>query len=1296
MVTKQELYRRSTNNGISGTIQRKSQRFQEKKAEETQEKVNQYLEKLNQGEIKNVNQVPQDIRQYFNFNEIINKTISEINPELQAAEQEAKKLQEQYDQRIKKIRDWYVDIRERISGREDRDSLREEYEERKIDLRKELKPKIEYFQEKTKRLKEQLEKVDKGELLSAEGIKNYAESYAKYEQQKEEVQWKNEQIKLRNKKVKERQEKLEEQFSKDRQERMLEIARYEQKTGVRLNLGDNLEILGVKSIRDNGKILSPVQFKEKYGVSAEEAIGISSKVKPQELEKEKKDDLFFGVFPKATVPDFIKPFKENYELEIKRYKDFGYKPNEAKILAEESIKQGGMSFTPDYAKRIIAEDKIEKFKKEKNKEISNAIREVVGGKEAYKFNTLRETLDSLNYAVTSILDRVSYYASEKEYRRALEQKDKLKKAINKANKDLIQVGYGQYIKPTQEALDEANSKLDDLERRLSLGLSTPSAQIKTIGLDIASDFIIPGKAAFDITLIANEIIPDAESIKIFSKDINQLGIKTALKNKYVQLKESIENFFTNKEQLKEIKEIKKENTKLIKETKDLISKNEVDKETGRTFIKNLEEENKNLDSYEKTLSENALLTIGTVGFLALSAGAGFARRLKAKKLNLDFDEAKRVVDDLNSQERTPLRRTEKYATNTLTDLKKIDFVDKRILNEQVPKLKGLDLEDIKKADITIQSSKYPGRKFVKETPVQIKLKNLLTDKSTRRLPDTKNFRIKSYTIGSKPDYWINNVNVALTLADGRIISFSVISKSIKPIKNFKKLSNLIKYGTNKKIVIGQTLGESEVLGAIQYRTRAGKLTPEDYFLGKRISEKDVGIKRKSKIINDLIKDRNKISRMSPEEIRKLEKRTGMSIEEIQRIISENLTPEQYWRTGEPVAFSRDRIRATSKQEDITKIYDTGAVGYSRIRGTGYKDIVQNDLKLDTSRFNFVTQNLINNLSDIPKNKLTKSQRIVLKIADDVKDASKKGKDIVRVDSKTVKQLAPRDLLQIQSSIASIVLPKVKFQKISKNAKASINKINSQVKILNKTVSSITNKLNRINSQVSLASWEGISQSQKENTINELNSQQKEVSSSLSELNKLNSELKTNLDTLTETKQVITEATQTEQINDLIQTTSNISEQVSGLNFYINNLKTSISTSINRLRNFRIIPKKPKSEEKKKTTTTGIGFYDVFVRKKGKDIKIGEKRTKKEAKSFLETNLDETLRASGFLEKGGKKVIPKSLGADFRRSKKDPWRIIEKRSKRLSSSSEISKIQKAKKSALKKPKKRKSAEDYWFK
>lgn len=87
-----------------------------------------------------------------------------------------------------------------------------------------------------------------------------------------------------------------------------------------------------------------------------------------------------------------------------------------------------------------------------------------------------------------------------------------------------------------------------------------------------------------------------------------------------------------------------------------------------------------------------------------------------------------------------------------------------------------------------------------------------------------------------------------------------------------------------------------------------------------------------------------------------------------------------------------------------------------------------------------------------------------------------------------------------------------------------------------------------------------------------------------------------------------------------------------------------------------------------------GRFVIVVKRYGVDSVIGEAATLAEAKQILSYNLKSTLGASGFISSGGRKQDVSGLwGNMFTRAKKDPFRLVQRRGKRLSSRSEVGEI-----------------------
>jgi hypothetical protein len=110
-----------------------------------------------------------------------------------------------------------------------------------------------------------------------------------------------------------------------------------------------------------------------------------------------------------------------------------------------------------------------------------------------------------------------------------------------------------------------------------------------------------------------------------------------------------------------------------------------------------------------------------------------------------------------------------------------------------------------------------------------------------------------------------------------------------------------------------------------------------------------------------------------------------------------------------------------------------------------------------------------------------------------------------------------------------------------------------------------------------------------------------------------------------------------------------------------------------------LPSKTKGTTAKETLKD---LYGVWVKKGGEDISLGKFETIGKAKEELFGTLREELRASGYVEKGGKKVRLNLFGTEFKPSKKDFMRVVQPKEKRLSTKGEVSEIKLFKKKGRK--------------
>jgi len=1300
MVAKSEIYQGGISRltgGISSTIKRKAKEYEETKQKEREEKekrirenLNIYSKKLEEGEIKNINQIPLEIRPYFNLKEIQEKTKKELVEKINEFSNRQKELEKKYEEKVNELRKWKDGKLKRVKDSEKRKSILETYSIEKNELRKDYKPEIDYYKTYASQLKRAINDIDKGDLISAEYALKLAENKAKYDKKTTEYNYRKELANLKSKIVNDYIEKI------NKGEMELKDVPSDFKKYIKVE---------TKVTQDKVEQKTTPIYVDKYGNPVSVIPGFERDYETLEQYSERikspflYDFLSYKVEPSPLAESFLKESNK----EIRRYVDLGYKPTEAKILAEKSLERGGMTFSPDYAEKILTNYKISEQINKKNLEISKNVEEL--GKNLLKFikkdnlsptssiqlskeNTqdLRSSLNSLNNLMNSIYDRISYGVSKKEAENYSKIINKIQQGL-KTNEKYIRIGYGKYAAVDKEVLKDYQMKLEDLNKKLKLGLSSPTAKLSTIALDVSSDFIIPGKGVTDAVVFVNQLIPNEKDLLTVYKSIQNKGIKETIKQFPEVIKEKLNNFFTNAEQRKELNEWLEKNKKEIERMKKLIVEKKVDKTNTEAYIRNLENQNKEIEEYKKELNQNKLFTIGTIGYLALTAiGSMLARKITTKVSN-NYDEILNEVKRLNSYRDTSIKKVP-YVSSTFSDLKNSDVTT---INKYL-KIKKISPDDISSVRVTGSSEEFSGGYFVKRINKDIKLKSKgLFDKNTR---------MNYYTIGQKPSYWNNRINIDVRLKDGSLKSFSIISKSPKPIPNYNSISNILKYGTNKKIIVS-SIGDSGIVKSVQFGSRAGKLKAEDYWLGKKIGKDTVEVRKKSKIIDDLIKNRNKIEDMTNAEVKK---KFGMDKKTALNKIKENLTPESYWFYAEPEAVVKTKIlkkQTTPIQKTI--ISDDSFFQYSRINEAGYRTIIRNDVNIDTGKFKFIMQNYLDNLNKLKKNKLSSSKKILLNIGEDIGEAYKKGKSNYLLSSNKLKSLSRKDLSLIYDSINAVSIPKNKFKIISKNASDFLRDIKKINTTLQKNLVSVSSKLNRISNSVVNSYWEGISNKQKEAFSNSLKQEKKQLNEFESKIKK---SIKQNQEVLKNLVSVQEGITDTIQLSQLSLLTSQLSVQESNLkniNSLLNEYLTSIRTIENNLKRIKTkniqnnIPFQPitiKKTIKEKDISPFERDFSLFVRKKGKDIKVSSAKTKKEAKKKLKSILDTTLRASGFIEANGKKVLFKDLGADFQISKKDPWRIVEKRSKRLSSKKEVSEIQKSKKSG--KSKKIKTPEDYWLK
>jgi hypothetical protein len=137
------------------------------------------------------------------------------------------------------------------------------------------------------------------------------------------------------------------------------------------------------------------------------------------------------------------------------------------------------------------------------------------------------------------------------------------------------------------------------------------------------------------------------------------------------------------------------------------------------------------------------------------------------------------------------------------------------------------------------------------------------------------------------------------------------------------------------------------------------------------------------------------------------------------------------------------------------------------------------------------------------------------------------------------------------------------------------------------------------------------------------------------------------------------------------------QKINQLEIYREKLKNKETTPIPPILDGNIELPKSSNKSISRFINEKFGSFDVFVKAFKKDVKVGTFGTQEAAEKFLKSKLKSTLRASGKIVKGGKAIDfgeLKSLKTmEFRPSKVERGRVVQKREFRLGSKSEVQEI-----------------------
>lgn len=1350
MVTKQEIFggQGALTGGISGVIQRRQTKSIEKGTADINT-ANLYVEKINKGEITNISQIPNHLLKYMDITKQLNTTKSTLSSKISESKQKVNNLKQEYETKLENLKKETAKKKSKADSNEERRKYSERYDIIKDNLQAQYYPEISYYNELATKLNEQVSNIESGNIISIEYATNFAENYANYQKRKEEAQLENRQLKTKYEQLSSYAEKV--SSGEMKLEEVPQNYKQYLKTPQKTEYMSSVSSGGITYLLDSSGKVKGIEdsIKGESRLATSSDIANFEKLKKEsetyQSEIKRYKDLGYKDTQAETLATYslseggmtYVPEVAKEIIETERYKDLGYPTEQAKVLAQKSLSEGGITYTPPVAREIITKkefntntkqifnniskiwsDLYNNYKKDLTKWYGSGIKEKILSytksisSPTNNIEQGRNILSALNDSINLLMQGTSYGISYLQYKDALKNLksfksnlNKLKNSLNDEEKNIL-----------ESLIKNAEDRVSNLENTIISGGSTTSSKLATIAGDITLDFIIPGKAYLDLTLLANQIFPKKESFNTFSESVKEEGFANSLRILGSNVYNTGINFLTNKEEKLELEKQKYNNLKEIAETEKKITSGEYDKDSANKYITDLKYQNKQIDEYKKQLKSNSLLTYGTLGFIAITLGKGLNNKLKNKKISFDYETAKKSANDYNNLEAGKVvpkydsygnKLPDVYVQDTYSDLKFVGKDIDTLENLKIIGKKGLDPSDIDYVGMKITSKEINSGVKVLEAS-----------------DNFKESKVKYYTLEKKPNYYQNTIDYTIQLKNGKILGFSIVSKSNKNLIDLwkldktKQISNALNYGTNKKILISSKLKNSDIIQATQYRTRAGVLTAEDYFLGKGVQTKEGGItyvKRKAKVIELLKKKRTEISKMSDTQLAKLEKTTGLTIDEIYKELNLKPSAESYWGISEPIAIAKTKkikdsaktFKATTEITPFPKSTDEMFFGkrvtYKKQSQIGTQKVRNYDYNVDTSTLQYIVKK---NLEKYKTKPSSKSYKTFKELDTKVKTDIRNGKTTTLLKTEQINKLSLQDFAEIQSGISSTLIPDNKFKKIKTETNSKLKTTNYNINKLEKISSLITSDINKLSATASSLVWAGSTKNQKDSILNNLSKEKQKLevlSKTLSKQETITEQIISSIqDELTDITQINqtlqlsfqAQTQQSVQLNQTLQQTKLIQYQINQLNNVIKNNLNRIKTISSTTRNINIIPTLPKFKGKTaKETRLKPDEYGIFARKYGKDILVKKTKTKRKAKKGLFDELENTLRASGYIKKGNRKIKIADLSKDFRYSKVDPFRVVEKVKSRIDTKGEKRELKRAKSKAKKTRKK--TAERFWF-
>jgi len=1230
------------------------------------------------------------------------KNISKINKIIQNYEERIKKYQ-------KDLGKDYREKREYLRGRKDEES-EEWYKEEVKELEEERyksETKLEAYKKGLKELKEGKKKYEElgweKVLANEEYVKNvidYADDVTSAEIRKEERK-----RKYRRKK-KEYSEEIEE-LTKGK----LKPDEYAKKYA---ELPDILQ----------GGLLAPGGtggYKGKYEKAVEKAVE-EAKLTPEEKKKVEAWMNKNKMTPNwETIQKIIKKPIEKPERTILAYKNVitgevvkkSFLPGEERdpLLRPIILDEKGKELPPGEQIRILLQKKA----------FGEATPEEKSFVEKVKSKGF---LPTLNEELNEIRQKLAKKITKNEAERTEERINQLEES-----KETLGIGDDPSL-PINKVIKNLRRQLQNRKKQIKAGVTSPTAQLGVVGAEIAFDFAIPVVGIADLMiLVGSETEKTSREIwdkakkwmggkEITTKDLKDIKESSVFSKSVAYTREQVQKVVENIKEDGLIDGLKKSAEKGIEEGKDLwqglaefwtkASAIEEMKTKKKELLENKNELKKNKNLYEiesynsaikqyedavDQIDENifkvknqrditrgtTFLVIGSLGFSGLVSGV--RRRLRNIELGKYEDAIKRYnqlkdfsKNDVRLVRGGGVQEVDSYTGNfekiedmgvlkkieKIENIQKIDIIkDSQVFVQRNPVFKAIDVPDSLK---NIEKSKRYYLTYLPDalTPEQI---NMMSISKINSIPGYKT-------------YWKNALTYNLVYKDGSNRAFSLIARSNKPLPNFRKPINAIKYGADKKIVLSSKIND-EIIKSHIARIRGGRFYYEDTFFTRG---------------GDIFETRRP-ARVSSK-------------------VKRELTPEEYWTISPRKSVGKTKI-AREGTRDINKISPESFFLGTQTRKISRVKTVTSPIVVDTGALELALRGRIRALSRIKKSKLNTSQKALKSISNKLDNAFKQGKGTIKLSPETINKLENIDIQTVRNAAASVeVSPPT--TKIPKSDIQTINNVNKELTSLSSNLNKIKPKINKVINNVESKRFMGtLNKKDVETTTKSIDNLKKDIKSNVKNVEKNISKSKQVLKDLEKNKQKYSSAQVQGQINRINQAVTQAQRLKLGyrlrlkqLNIFQNQIitpKTSIISPPSIISPTPRPPSRPPYRGRipslnfpgtRKRTTRGEGEmvrgYQVEVRRGGRWIKIGNPTTKDRAqlRGIRETGI--TL-AQSFRIRPTTFKVPKTRKVrvnlkDYYRKKTKKGNLwIEKAKAKIDTPQE--------KRALKSA--RRSAEDYWL-